>query len=76
MQGSSTPKEVNQTVQVNSATQSQVPSNHIASYFVIAIPILILLGILGHKKYRVTVRRRRIAKLERLWKIDIDEKTY
>jgi hypothetical protein len=72
-----TNQPANHTVQVDAKNQQPVISNvnHIAGYFVISIPILLFFSIIGYKKYRKTVYRRRVAKLERLWRIDVDEKT-
>lgn len=47
-----------------------------AGYLVIALPVIVLLSIIGYKKYKITTYRNRIAKLERLWHINIDEKTH
>lgn len=69
-------QSVNPSVQVNSYTPTGVSAHQITGYFVVAIPIIMLLSIIGYKKYRITARRRRIAMLERLWLIDINKKTY
>jgi hypothetical protein len=72
-----TNQPANHTVQVDARNQQPGVSsiNNIAGYFVISIPIILFVSIFGYKKYRKTVYRRRVAKLERLWHIDVDEKT-
>ena len=40
------------------------------------IPILALLGTLAYQKYRGFVKRKQIALLERLWLLDINNKTH
>jgi hypothetical protein len=67
----------NHTTQLDARNQQPGVSNmnHIAGYFVISIPIILLFSILGYRKYKKTVYRRRVAKLERLWHVDVDEKT-
>ncbi len=76
MRGSSADQPVNQSTQVNSRVTPEVSVSNIAGYLVLSIPIVLFLSIIGYKKYRIVARRRRIEKLERLWHIDIDEKTY
>jgi hypothetical protein len=76
MRGSSADRPVNQSTEVNSRATSEVSAYNIAGYFILSIPIVLLISIIGYKKYRIVARRRRIQKLERLWHIDIDEKTY
>ena len=66
---------VNPSVQVNSHNQHGVSAHQITGYFVVAIPVIMLLSIIGYKKYRITVRRRRLAMLERLWLIDVNKRT-
>jgi uncharacterized membrane protein len=68
---------VNRTVQVDVRNQQPAVSsvNNMIGYFVISIPIILFFSIIGYKKYRQTVYRRQVAKLERLWQIDVDEKT-
>ena len=39
------------------------------------IPILALLGTLGYQKYRAFVRRKRITLLEKIWLLDVNNKT-
>ncbi|AFY99805.1 hypothetical protein [Calothrix sp. PCC 6303] len=65
------------TVQVDSRNQQPgvYSVNNIAGYFIISIPIILFFSILGYKKYRKTVYRHRVEKLEKLWHIDIDEKS-
>ncbi|PAX51408.1 hypothetical protein [Brunnivagina elsteri] len=76
MRGSSANQPVNQSVQVNSRVEPEISTHNIAGYFVLGIPIVLLISIIGYKKYRIVTLRRRIEKLERLWHIDIDKKTH
>jgi hypothetical protein len=76
MRGSSANQPVNQSAQVNSRVEPKISTHNIAGYFVLSIPIVLLLSIIGYKKYRIVTLRRRIQKLERLWHIDIDKKTH
>lgn len=57
-------QSVNPSVQVNSHTQPGLSGHQITGYFVVAIPIIMLLSVIGYKRYRITARRRRIAMLE------------
>lgn len=71
--------EISQSVNPSAPVQGKSQSDSIcnyAGYFVIALPVVILLSIIGYKKYKITAHRNRIAKLERLWHINIDEKTH
>ncbi|OKH35946.1 hypothetical protein NIES2101_37325 [Calothrix sp. HK-06] len=68
-------QSVSPSVPVPAKSNSESICNY-AGYFVIAIPVVVLLSIIGYKKYKITTHRNRIAKLERLWHINIDEKTH
>lgn len=61
---------------LNSQRRPDFQSSNLVGYLVVLIPILILFSILGYKRYKINHRRRTIAMLERLWKIDINKKTY
>ncbi|BAZ37395.1 hypothetical protein NIES4101_33160 [Calothrix sp. NIES-4101] len=76
MRGNSAEQPGKQSIEVNSREIPEVSAHSIAGYFIVGIPIVLLLSIIGYKQYRILARRRRIEKLERLWHIDIDEKTY
>jgi hypothetical protein len=76
MRGSSVNQPVNQLTQVNSRVTPEISTHNIAGYFVLGIPIVLLMSIIGYKKYRIIALRRRIEKLERLWHIDVDKKTH
>ncbi|BAZ09850.1 hypothetical protein NIES4071_16630 [Calothrix sp. NIES-4071] len=68
-------QSVNPSAPVQVKSHSESISNY-AGYLVIAIPVIVLLSIVGYKKYKITTHRNRIAFLERLWHINIDEKTH
>ncbi|NJL63590.1 MAG: hypothetical protein HC903_19340 [Methylacidiphilales bacterium] len=60
MRGSSADRPVNQSVQVNSTLTPEVSVSNIAGYLILSIPIVLLISIIGHKKYRTVAHRRRI----------------
>ncbi len=71
--------QISQSVNPSAPVQGKINSESIcnyAGYLVIALPIVVFLSIMGYKKYKITTHRNRIAKLERLWHINIDEKTH
>ncbi|MEA5569793.1 hypothetical protein [Calothrix sp. UHCC 0171] len=76
MRGNSAEQPVNQSIEVNSREIPKVSTHSIAGYLIVGIPMVLLISVIGYKQYRILARRRRIEKLERLWHIDIDEKTY
>jgi hypothetical protein len=76
MRGSSANQSANQSTEVNSRAISEVSVYNIAGYSILSISIVLLISIIGYKKYRIVAHRRRIEKLERLWHIDIDKKTH
>lgn len=60
----------------NSSSSPEFQSSTIAGSLVVLIPVIILFSILGYKRYKINRYRHRIEMLERLWKIDINRKTY
>lgn len=51
-------------------------TNNLIGFSIISFPIVLLLGIITYKKYRVAVFRRQVANLEKLWVIDVKNNTY
>ncbi|MBF2066551.1 MAG: hypothetical protein IGS39_19340 [Calothrix sp. C42_A2020_038] len=75
MRSHQTSQSVSSSAPVPGKNNADISAFHYVGYFIIAIPIITLLSIIGYKKYKIAVHRHRIAKLERLWHIHIDEKT-
>jgi|GEM_PF-6085133 hypothetical protein len=70
MQGNpATHTHTSANVQVN-YTKSIVNYNTLG-YCIIALPIIVLISIIAHKKYRVIRHQRRIAFLEKMWLLDM-----
>jgi hypothetical protein len=76
MRGSSVNQSINHPTEGNSRVTPEISNHHIAGYLVLSIPIVLLMSIIGYKKYRIITLRRRIEKLERLWHMDVDEKKH
>lgn len=45
----------------------------VSGMIVITVPVLLVLGVLGRKRYRQVMLQRRICKLERLWQLSMTE---
>ncbi len=69
-------QSINHPTEGNSRVTPEISNQNIAGYLVLGIPIVLLMSIIGYKKYRIIALRRRIEKLERLWHMDVDEKTH
>ncbi len=64
-------------IEVQSEGQHNVITDTRAIVSLIAlIPILALLSVLAYQKYRGFVRRKRIALLEKIWLLDVNNKTH
>ena len=61
-------------VEVKSQPQANVEKYNALAYSIIAFPVVLLLAILAYKRYRIIIRKKRIATLERIWLINIDRK--
>ncbi|GAB1540361.1 hypothetical protein NUACC21_30300 [Scytonema sp. NUACC21] len=49
---------------------------NLIGFFIISLPVVLLLGMTTYKRYRTVVLRRRIAFLEKMWLIDTKNNTY
>lgn len=62
---------------INHLNSTNAPYNttFIAS-FILTIPFIFLLGIIGFRKYRARLRRRQVAILEKIWLVNIKGSTF
>jgi hypothetical protein len=64
---------VTQPAPPESAAHSYSQLNNVdvfLSVIVIALPLLVILGVVGHKRHRASRLRQRVELLERLWKLN------
>ncbi|MFH7024020.1 MAG: hypothetical protein ACHBN1_01075 [Heteroscytonema crispum UTEX LB 1556] len=61
--------------QVYPKKQNDIAINPLVGYLIISLPLIVLLAITGYRKYQAQILRRRITKLEKLWLLNIPEKT-
>jgi hypothetical protein len=59
--------------QAHLSKQNDVAVNPIAGYFIILLPLLLLLTITGYRKFQAQILRNRIKKLEVLWRLSSSE---
>ncbi len=76
MQGKQPSQPTNTSVEGQSHSQSHVFSQNSVGYIVVALPIILLVGIIFYKKYRIAVRRQQIAILEKIWLMNVNKKTH
>lgn len=74
MQEISTTQSTNTQVDVNSRSQDVITINGAIALVVIFIPITIFAGLRAYKKYRTAVFRQQIKTLEKLWRLDANQK--
>jgi cell division protein FtsL len=70
MQGHSTEQPSSNALNVNSKTHTDINVNILIGFSIIT-PIILLVGFITYKKYRAAVLRKQIAKLEKIWHLDI-----
>ncbi|RCJ19773.1 hypothetical protein A6S26_03270 [Nostoc sp. ATCC 43529] len=61
--------------QVHPNKQNDIAINLLTGYLIISLPLIVLLAITGYRKCQAQILRRRITKLEKLWRLNIPEKT-
>ncbi|MBD2358368.1 hypothetical protein H6G41_27790 [Tolypothrix sp. FACHB-123] len=61
--------------QVLPRKQNDIAINPLTGYLFISLPLIVLLVITGYRKCQAQIVRQRIAKLEKLWLLNIPEKT-
>jgi hypothetical protein len=76
MQGKQPSQPTNTSAEGHSHSPSHVFGQNNIGYIVVAFPIILLLGIISYKKYRIAVRRQQIAILEKIWFMDVNKKTH
>ncbi|NJO40764.1 MAG: hypothetical protein HC769_02555 [Cyanobacteria bacterium CRU_2_1] len=70
---------------LNAATSTSTPpnptpqtdvarSNTIISSLAIVLPVVVVCAIVGYRKYRATILRRRIQRLNQLWQLESSQK--
>ncbi|MBW4502213.1 MAG: hypothetical protein KME57_22250 [Scytonema hyalinum WJT4-NPBG1] len=65
-----------QSVNIHSKGSTDAHTNNLIGFSIISFPVVLLLGIITYKKYRVAVFRRQVANLEKLWLINVKNNTY
>lgn len=43
--------------------------NTVLGYIAVALPIVLILSVVGYRQYRIQVLKQQIAKLERMWRL-------
>ncbi|BAY11425.1 hypothetical protein [Calothrix sp. NIES-2098] len=61
--------------QVHPSKQSDVATNALTGCMIISIPIVLVLIITGYGRCKSQIRRRRIAHIEKMWRLNAPEKT-
>ena len=64
------------SVNIHSKGSTDAHTNNLIGFSIISFPVVLLLGIITYKKYRVAVFRRQVANLEKLWLINVKNNTY
>jgi hypothetical protein len=59
--------------QAHLSKQNDAAVNRIAGYFILFLPLLLLLTITGDRKFQSQILRNQIQKLEVLWKLSFSE---
>lgn len=52
-----------------------ITSTRTIASLIAALPIIVMLGVLAYQKYRAFVKRKQVALLERIWLLDVNNKT-
>lgn len=56
-------------------SSAQADMNHtLMTSLIIVLPLLLVLGVVGHRKFRTVRRQQRIKRLERIWQLSHKEK--
>ena len=77
MRSQPTSQQKTNSVELQSQGQINVLDDpRVGLSLVALIPILALLGVLAHQKYRSFVKRQQVALLERIWLLDVSKKTH
>lgn len=71
-----TNQPTSQSVNTHSKASTDAHTNNLIGFSIISFPIVLLLGIITYKKYRVAVFRRQVASLEKIWFLDVKNNTY
>ncbi|MBF1990111.1 hypothetical protein [Fischerella thermalis] len=61
--------------QVHPSKQNDIAINPLTGYLIISLPLIVLLVITAYRKCQAQILRRRITRLEKLWLLNIPEKT-
>ncbi len=66
------------TTNVNTYTKGAADAYtlNLIGFFIISLPIVLLLGMTTYKRYRTVVLRRRRVFLEKMWLMDAKDNTY
>jgi hypothetical protein len=61
--------------QVDPSQQNNVATDTLTGCIIISLPIILVLIVTGYRKYKAQVRRRRIAHIEKMWRLSPEKKT-
>jgi hypothetical protein len=57
------------TTQIQHSHRPNDQINTVLGYIAVALPIVLVLSIVGYRRYRTHLVKRQIAKLERMWRL-------
>ncbi len=61
--------------QVYPSRQNTVGTNTLTGCMIISLPIILVLIVTSYRKYKAQILRRRIAHIEKMWRLNAPEKT-
>ncbi|WP_339376859.1 hypothetical protein [Nostoc sp. 106C] len=61
--------------QVHPSKQNDVATDTLIACTIISVPIILVLTIIGYRKFKVKILRKRIAHLEKMWRLNTPKKT-
>jgi len=70
MRGNPSVQSTSTSVQHNPTSQINVGVNPVGVALTIALPVVVICAIVGYRKYRATVLRRRVKLLNQIWQLD------
>jgi hypothetical protein len=65
-----------QSVSVREQSQANYAINTALGYVAILLPIVFVLYVVGYQRYRTHALKRKVAKLERIWCLSLQEKKH
>ncbi|OUL25004.1 hypothetical protein BV372_28345 [Nostoc sp. T09] len=61
--------------QVHPSRQNDVATDTLTASIIISVPIILVLTIIGYRKFKARIFHERIAHLEKMWRLKAPEKT-